>query len=82
MKDELAQHIAIVAFKSSSNLNELLYLISDHADEEEYQEYLRIIADISASIGCNLLQKIYDEHPEIEKEIDRRIEVYEELIFG
>ena len=82
MKDELAKHIAIVAFKSSSNLTELLYLINEHTDEEEYQEYLRIIGEISALIGVELLHKIYDEHPEIKKEIDRRVEVYEELIFG
>ena len=80
MKAELARHIALVAFRSSANLNELLPLIRDHCDEDEYRAYLEGISSITAEVAQQVLKRVYDEHPDIEKDIDKRIEEYGVLI--
>jgi len=72
----------MVAFRSSANLNDLLPLLREHCEEKEYKEFLDAIAQISGDIAHVLLQKIYSQHPEIEVEIDRRIDAYGVLISG
>lgn len=76
MKVEIAKHVALVAFRSAANLTELVDFLREHCTEEEYRQYLDAIAKCSAEIGTSLLQRIYREHPEIEQEIDERIEKY------
>jgi hypothetical protein len=80
MKSELARHIALVAFRSSANLTELVPLIREHCEEHEYQEFLNGISCVAAEIAQQVLRRLYTQHPDIEKEIDRRIEEYGTLI--
>jgi len=80
MKIELAKHVALTAFRSSANLNDLLPLLREHCSGDEYQTYLSAIAKISGDIAIHLLGKIDQEHPEIQREIDKRIEEYGVLI--
>jgi hypothetical protein len=80
MKPELARHVAHVAFRASANLNELLHLIRDHGTEEEYKKFLVAISQVSGDIAFKILKRIYDEHPEIESEIDERVSTYGVLI--
>jgi predicted aconitase len=82
MKTELARHIALTAFRSSANLNDLIPLIKEHSTEDEYRKYLDAIAAVSGEIAMRILKNIYAEHPEIEGEIDRRIDAYGVLILA
>jgi hypothetical protein len=80
MKAELAKHVAMVSFRSSANLNELVPLLREHCEESEYRQYLDAIAAVSGEIAMRILKPIYAEYPEIEAEIDRRISEYGTLI--
>lgn len=80
MKAELARHVALVAFRSSANLNELVPLLREHCTDSEYRKFLDAIAAVSGEVAMRVLQPIYAEHPEIEAEIDRRISEYGTLI--
>lgn len=82
MDNELARHIAMTAFRSSANLNDLISLLKQHCSEDEYQVYLEAISAISGDIAYKVLKKIYDEHPDIERDIDNRIDKYGLLILG
>jgi hypothetical protein len=80
MKPDLSRHIAHVAFRASADLNNLLPLIREHANDEEYENFLKAISAISGDIAFKILQRVYDEHPAIESEIDQRIATYGVLI--
>ena len=80
MNPDLSRHVAHVAFRASANLNDLLPIIREHATEEEYQSFLAAISAISGDIAFKLLKRLYDEHPDIEREIDDRIAKYGILI--
>lgn len=82
LNNELARHVAVTAFRSSATLNELIPLLKHHCDENEYQEYLEAISAISMDVALKLLKKIYEKHPEIEIDIDQKIETYGYLISG
>lgn len=82
MERELAYHVAMVAFRSSANLNELVPLLRAFCDESEYKIFLESITAVSADISYNILKKIYDEHPGIEQDFEDRIEKYGFLISG
>ena len=82
MDNELARHIAVTAFRSSANMNDLIPLLKEHCSNDEYQVYLEAISAISGDIAYKFLKKIYDEHPDIEKDIDNRIDKYGILISG
>lgn len=80
MNQELARHVAHVAFRASAKLNDLLPLIREHATEAEYKAFLVAISAISGDIAFKLLRNLYAEHPQIEAEIDERISEYGVLI--
>jgi hypothetical protein len=61
-------------------LNNLLPLIQQHAKDDEYEKFLVAISAISGDIAFKILQRIYDEHPAIEAEIEQRISTYGVLI--
>lgn len=76
MKKEIALHAAIIAFKSSSNLTDLVPFLKEHCEEVEYRKYLEAIGDAIGCIHNKISKEIYEGHPEIKAEIDKRIEDY------
>lgn len=82
MDNELARHVAMTAFRSSANLNDLIPLLKQHCRDDEYQIYLEAISAISGDIAYKVLKKIYSQHPDIEGDIDNRIDKYGQLISG
>jgi len=82
MDNDLARHVAMTAFRSSASLNDLIPLLKHYCSDEEYQIYLEAISAISGDIAWKILKKIYDEHPDIKRDIDYRIDKYGRLISG
>lgn len=80
MDKELARHVAVVAFKASSSVASLVPLLKEHCEPGEYEAYAKAIASIAFEIHAELLKKIFSEHPEIEKEIEYKINKYGQLI--
>jgi hypothetical protein len=76
MDKELARHVARVAFKSSTEINDLIPFLKAFSSEEEYMSYVKYIASASASISTDLLQRVFLEHPDLEAEFEEKISKY------
>lgn len=76
MNQELAKLIALRAFRSSSEIGSLVYIIGQHCSEEEHKEFGIAIATAIDCIQTKVLQKVYDLYPELEKEFDAKIDMY------
>ncbi len=79
MNRDIAELIAKVAFRSSSDLCELIPLLKSHLSEGEYKAIRDQITKVGASIGYDIIQPIYNEHPDIEAAFDERIEKFGRL---
>ena len=72
-KEELARHVGIRAFRSSSELTALLPTIKSLLPEEEYEAYAKRLASAAYAIYAEVLQKIFTDFPSIEKEFEKTI---------
>lgn len=80
MNKDLAQHVARVAFRSSADLNDLIPLLKEHCDQEEYAKYLKAIASASAEISTTILARIFSSYPELEQDFEEMIRRYGRLV--
>ncbi|MCK4840357.1 MAG: hypothetical protein KAT04_00580 [Methylococcales bacterium] len=80
MDKELAEYAVKVAFKSESDLNDLIPLLKEHCSENEYKKLAIAIATVASTINTEILNHIYDAHPEIRDDVDRKINEYGRLI--
>lgn len=80
MENDLAKHVATTIFKTTSQMTELIPLLKDHCDVAEYESYAKAIASVAALASAEILRKIFAEHPDIEREFDRKINKYGKLI--
>jgi hypothetical protein len=80
MDKELARHVVYESFKASSKINNLIPLLKKHCDKDEYDLLVKKIAAISGEIGTELMNYVFANYPEIEEEIDSKIEKYSILI--
>ncbi|WP_198116950.1 hypothetical protein [Massilia rhizosphaerae] len=76
MEKELAKLVALTAFRSSGELNNLLPLLKEHCDEGEYRQLSVGIATASAEIGRQILQSVFAAHPELEKELGATVKKF------
>lgn len=80
MDKEVAKHIVYVAFKSESNLNELVPLLKEHCSDTEYKKFLKGIAKVSSCISAEIINLVYKDFPEIKSDLDEKINKYGKLI--
>ncbi len=80
MDKDLAKHIATVAYKMQSPLQELLPVIKEHCSPQEYTSYLKATAKVMATINMEITNKIFAQYPEIETEFDRKIKKYGRIV--
>lgn len=80
MDRELAELIAKSSFKSSAELGKLVPVLKEHLDADEYQEWAVLLATTIATINSDLLQKIFQQYPEIETQFDQHIEKFGYLV--
>lgn len=80
MDRKLARHFASVVFKCESQLVDIVPLLKQHCDEEEYKMYGKAIASIAATINLDLLNLIYKNYPEVQKDIEDTLDKYSILI--
>ena len=73
MEKELAKLVALTAFRSSAELGNLIPLLREHCDEDEYRRLGAAIATASAEISRQILQYIFATHPELEAEIEANV---------
>jgi hypothetical protein len=70
MDIELARDVIRAAFRSSSELQDLLRVLKGRCSPEEFKEYSRGIATAMDAIGVALINKALAAHPELNAEID------------
>jgi hypothetical protein len=80
MDKDLASHVVRVAFRSATQLSELLPLLENHCTESEYDTYEKAIADIVGRIGIDLVHRVYAAFPGLEQEFKNRLEKYRAVI--
>lgn len=80
MDKEVAEYVVRVAFGSESSLNDLIPLLKEHCSDEEYKKFSKRIASVSARISLEILDLVYDEFPEIRRELDEKVRKYGRLI--
>jgi hypothetical protein len=70
MDIELARDIIRAAFRSGSELQDLLSVLKKRCSPEEYKVYSRGIATVLDAIGVALINKALAAYPELNAEVD------------
>jgi hypothetical protein len=70
MDEKLAWEMVRVAFRTASELQELLGLLREHCSAEDYQDYAARIAQAIDAINDALLNTALSAHPEFATRID------------
>ena len=80
MDKDMAHHVALVAWKSFGDLNNLIPLLQKHCDPKECQTYVKAIARVGLEINTEILDKVFSQYPELEKDLDAKIKKYQKWI--
>jgi len=80
MEYEIAKLIAHTAFRSASDINNLIPMMKDFCSESECKEFGIPIATASYEIYEQILKKIYRLHPEIEAEMEQQVQKFGRVI--
>jgi fibrillarin-like rRNA methylase len=69
-----ARRVLEGVLRSSEELQKLLPILKERCSPEEYDAYLKGIAAVIAEAGLELTNRITEEHPELDAELDARVE--------
>jgi len=70
MDRDTSKVVAVAALRSAAELSNLLPLLQRDCSADEYTVWRDRIADASAKITTSVLSPIFQEHPDLETEID------------
>jgi hypothetical protein len=73
MDIDTAREVVRAAFRSSSELQQLLLNLKARCRPDEYQDYARTIAATIDAIDTSLISTAIAEHPELRAEIEKQI---------
>ena len=74
MNRDSALQLATNAVRACTHLSSLLSVLEEQCEPSEYARLLRSIASACAHIGDEVLTPLFKEHPDVERELDARIE--------
>jgi hypothetical protein len=74
MDTDTARLVVDAALRSSAQLQELLPRLTEKCSPEEYETYLKAIARAVAEISLEVMDRVFQEHPGLEAEIEARVE--------
>jgi hypothetical protein len=80
MDRDLAKHVVAVGFHSLSLLESLIPILKKHCSADEYSEYLKAIGTVSAEVSTQIFGKVFQEHPDLEAEVEQKIKRYGQFI--
>lgn len=80
MNKEISRHVVQVAFKSANQLSELLPLLKNHCEDEEYQVLRKAIATVSATIHIEIVNEIFSKDIALKNEVEDKIRKYGKII--
>jgi hypothetical protein len=70
---DTARALATAAIKSSSTLTSLLPTLRKNCSPTEYDELRKSISGIAGDISVDVLNRIFELHPDLEDELDEVI---------
>ena len=73
MDKDTARELAVAAIKSASMLTNLLPFLRERCGPGEYEEIRNAISEIVADISIEVLNRIFKDHPDLERELDEAI---------
>ena len=76
MDKELAKIVALTAFRSSADINNLIPMLKEHCSEDECRDFGIAIATASTEINLQILQKVFAMYPELSVEFDQQVRKY------
>jgi len=65
MKDEIAKTVNDRVIATYKGFNEILWIIKDNCDEDEFKRFRRIFGRVMGAIAFDILEVIYKEHPHL-----------------
>jgi heme oxygenase len=71
---DVATMILTATHRSGRELADLVPFIKEHCDKEEYERISIAIATVLHDLDATIQQPIYQEHPDVEREIEDRVE--------
>jgi len=80
MDKDIARHIAKVAFRSWSQMADLVYWLKFHCEPAEHKEIGKAIARACGEVIFEVQNKMYALYPELEREYEETIKKYERSI--
>ena len=80
MDRDLAKHVVTVGFHSLSLLEGLIPLLKEHCSETEYNKYVKSIASVSGNMMTDIFNKVFEEYPDLESEVEDKIKRYGKFI--
>jgi hypothetical protein len=76
MDKDLARHVAHVALASATRLDGATYALEKNCSPDEFAVYRQAIANVTACVEREILDKVYAAYPELRSEIEARIAKY------
>jgi hypothetical protein len=76
MDIDLARHVARTALRSARELGDMLPLLKQHLDAEEYKSYAEAISSAVDAIDVEILDKVMSDHQKLAQEIEVAIAAY------
>lgn len=73
MVRDLAKSLALKCVESLSCLNQLLPVLKDRCDYDEYEMIFRVVSEINYDVSTKILSYVFDKHPGLEDEVEDEI---------
>jgi hypothetical protein len=80
MDRDLARHVVAVTFHSLSLLESVLPVLKKHCGKNEYDEYLKAVGCVSAEMSTEILNRVFKQFPEVEREVEAKIQKFGQYI--
>ena len=65
MRDDIARTVSDQVLRMYKEFNEVLWIIKENCDEVEFKYFRGAFAEVMGTIGMDILNVIYREHPHL-----------------
>jgi hypothetical protein len=80
MDKNIAKYVAKAAFRASADLGDLIPFIKEHCCNDDYEKFRGAIVSASATIGLDVLNLVFENHPEIKQEFEEDVKNYGRIL--
>jgi hypothetical protein len=80
MDIDVARHVVRGVLRSAQELQQLIHLLKDHCETEEYETYVRGIGTAIHTMHVEVMERAFAAHPGLEQEVDAMMAKYERYL--